>query len=138
MKRLTERGVLLCAKTSGCQIVSACGETVGQLRDAVSIGGRAGCDAFEFYGGLVGLRSSLANLLVERVAVVDALGVLGVHLFDGSSLCVDLRRQRGDLFRGGSLLGIELRHAAGQHNAETRAQFIAQRAVALGLGGLTL
>ena len=57
---------------------------------------------------------------------------------DGGGLCVDLRREQGYLFGGGGLLGVELRHAAGEHDAEAGAEFVAERAVALGLGGLTL
>src|ERR1700722_7578273 len=83
------------------EIVSAGGETAGELGDAVGVGGGARGDALEFNGGLVGLRSRVADLLVEGVAVADALGVLGVHGLDGRGLRVDLSGEEGDPFRGG-------------------------------------
>ncbi len=86
------------------EIVGAGGEAAGELGDAVGVGGGAGGDAFEFDGGLIGLGSGLANLLVERVAVADAFGVLGVHGLDSGGLRVDLGREQRDLFGGGGLL----------------------------------
>ncbi len=111
---------------------------LGEFGDAVGVGGGAGGDALEFDGGLIGLRAGFANLLVERVAGADAFGVLGVHGLDGGGLRVDLGGECGDLFGGGGLLGVELGHAAGEHNAKAGAQFVAEGAVTLGLGGLAL
>ena len=120
------------------EIVGAGGEAAGELGDAVGVGGGAGGDALEFDGGLVGLGAGFADLLVERVAGADAFSVLGVHGFDGGGLRVDLGGERGDLFGGGGLLGVELRHAAGENDAEAGAELVAEGAVTLGLGGLAL
>ena len=79
-----------------------------------------------------------ANLLVEGVAGADAFGVLGVHRLDVGGLRVDLGGERGDLFGGGGLLEVQLGHAAGENDAEAGAKFVAECAVALGLGGLAL
>ena len=82
--------------------------------------------------------SGFANLLVESVAGADAFAVLGVHGLDGRGLRVDLGGEGVDLFGGGGLLDVELGHAAGEDDAEAGAEFVAECAVALGLGGLTL
>ena len=120
------------------EVVGAGGKAGGEFGDAVGVGGGAGGDALEFDGGLVGLGSGFADLLVERVAVADAFGVLGVHGFDGGGLRVDLGGEERDLFRGGGLLGVELGHAAGEDDAEAGAELVAEGAVTLGLGGLAL
>ena len=64
--------------------------------------------------------------------------MLGVHGLDCSCLRVDLGGKHGDLFGRSSLLGIELEHAAGEHDAETGAKLVAKGSVTLSLGGLTL
>ncbi len=128
-----ERGKLLAGLR---QVVGAGGEAIRQLGDAVGVGGRASGDALQLDGGLVGLRSGLADLLIERVAVADSFGVFRVHRLDGGGLCVDLRGKRVDLLRRGGLLGVELGHAAGEHNAKPGAKLVTQRTVTLGLGGL--
>jgi len=120
------------------EIVLTGGDAGGELDDAVGVGGGAGGDALEFDGGLVGELSGFANLRIERVALLHAGGVLGVHGFDVGGLGVDLGGEEGDLLGGGGLLGIKLGHAAGEDDAEAGAQFVAECAVALGLGGLTL
>ncbi len=120
------------------EVVGAGGEAAGEFGDAVGVGRGAGGDALEFDGGLIGLGCCLANLLVEGVAVADAFGVLGVHCLDGCGLRVDLGGESGDLFGGGGLLGVKLRHAAGEHDAKAGAELFAERAVTLGLGGLAL
>ncbi len=74
------------------ELFGAGGEARGELGDAVGVGGRAGGDAFEFDGGLIGLRSGFADLLVESVAAADAFGVLGVHGLDVGGLRVDAGR----------------------------------------------
>jgi hypothetical protein len=64
--------------------------------------------------------------------------VLGVHGVDGGGLLGDLRGERGELEFEGGALGVELGHAAGEDDAQTGAQLVAQKAVALGLRGLAL
>ncbi len=51
---------------------------------------------------------------------------------------VDLLGQGGDLLLEPGLVGIHLRHAAGEHHAQPAAQFVANRGKALRLGGLPL
>ena len=120
------------------EVVAAGGDARGELGDAVGVGGHARGDALQLDGGVVGLRASLADLLVELVALLDPGGVLGVHRVDGGGLLGDLRGEDGDLRGDGGLLGVELAHAAGQHDAQAGAQVVAQQAVTLRLGGLAL
>ena len=120
------------------EVVAAGGEAAGELGDAVGVGGSAGGDALELDGGLVGLCACFANLLVERVAACDARGVFVVHRFNSGGLGIDLSGERAISSAVRSLLGVHLRHAAGEHDAEPGAEFVAKCAVTLGLGGLAL
>ena len=76
--------------TSLCEVVSACGEAVGEFGYAISIGGSASGDALKLNSGLVGLRACLANLLIERIARGDAFSVFGVHGLHRGRLGIDL------------------------------------------------
>src|SRR5580698_5048649 len=69
-----------------CELVGAGGQAVGEVGDAVGVGGCAGCDTLQLDGGLIGLGTRFSDLLIERVAVADAFAVLGVHGFDGRGL----------------------------------------------------
>ncbi len=120
------------------EIVSAGGKPVGEFGDAVGVGYRAGGNTLDFDGGLVGLRASFADLLVETVTGVNSLSMLDVHLLDCCRLRIYLSGKGGDLLGGGGLLGIELGHAAGKNDAEAGTEFVAKGPVALRLGGLAL
>ena len=131
-ERRDERGAV------GAALRRGGGEAAGEFGDTVGVGGSAGGDAFEFDGGLVGLRSGFANPLVEGVAGTDAFRVLGVHGLDCGGLSLDLGSERVDLFSGGGLFEVKLGHAAGEDDTEAGAEFVAECAVTLGLGGLAL
>ena len=121
------------------ELVFAGGEALGEVGDAVGVGGGAGGDAFELDGGLVGAGAGVADLLVELVARGDACGVLGVHLLRASAACASICAARRAIFGGDrGLLGVHLREAAGEDDAELGAELVAESAVALGLGGLAL
>ena len=62
----------------------------------------------------------------------------GVENFHLAAALINLRGQGSDLGLERCLLRVHMCNLAGQHYAQPRAQFIAQRAIALGFGGLPL
>jgi hypothetical protein len=120
------------------EVVVAVGDALGELGDAVRVGGGASSDAFELDGAGVGLGGGVANFAVELVAAGDTGGVLGVHGVEFGGLRVNQRTEAGDLGGGGGLLGVHLGEAAGDDDAQLAAQFFAQSGVTLGFGGLAL
>ncbi len=99
-----------------------------EFADALGVAALAGRGALQFDGGGVGAVLRFLDFVLQFVAALGQRVLAGFHGADSGGRSVDLLGERGDLLLEARLLGIHLRHAAGQHHAQAAAQLIAHRA----------
>ncbi len=110
----------------------------GEVGDALLVRVLACAGAFEIDGGLAGASAGFLRAGIELIAACDGGGVLGVERFDVRGGGVDLRGEGGDLVVQRDAGRVHLMQAARENDAEAAAQFVADGAIALSLGGLAL